>query len=493
MTRDFHRPGRSAVYGASAMIATSHPKASLVGIEILRRGGSAVDAAIAATALLGVIEPGMTGIGGDCFAIVAKPGAEPVTINGSGRSPAGATLDFAAEHGVVEIADNAPLAVTSGRRRRLVPAARRLRPARSRRRARARRPARQGGLPGRAARRLRLGSQRRAPAPPAGDRGRVLARRPGAARGRRPPPAGSLGATLEKIGRDGRAAFYDGAVADDIVATLKALGGPHTHDDLAAQTSDYAPPIAAAFAGHDILECPPNGQGAAALLLLRALEGWPALEAANDAGERAHLFALATRGAYFLRDRGLTDPAAMPTTIEDFLSERSVAFVRDYAGAPASAPAKPAAVAPWKTDTTCLSVIDRDGLAVSFINSLFNAFGSTILAAKSGVMLHCRGTSFRIDPKHPNRLAPRKRPMHTIIPGMVAKGGARRDAVRRHGRPVRVAGHADFPARSCATASTSRPRSTRRGCSRTAWRPVENGVDDAVGAIEPAATRPSVR
>ena len=112
MTRDFHRPGRSAVYGASAMIATSHPKASLAGIEILRRGGSAVDAAIAATALLGVIEPGMTGIGGDCFAIVAKPGAEPVTINGSGRSPAGATLDFAAETGVAEIADNSPLAVT---------------------------------------------------------------------------------------------------------------------------------------------------------------------------------------------------------------------------------------------------------------------------------------------------------------------------------------------------------------------------------------------
>ncbi|MFL5214273.1 MAG: gamma-glutamyltransferase, partial [Microvirga sp.] len=94
------------------MIATSHPKASLAGIEILRRGGSAVDAAIAATALLGVIEPGMTGIGGDCFAIVAKPGDEPVTINGSGRSPAGATLDFAAEHGITEIADNSPLAVT---------------------------------------------------------------------------------------------------------------------------------------------------------------------------------------------------------------------------------------------------------------------------------------------------------------------------------------------------------------------------------------------
>ncbi|MFL5037115.1 MAG: gamma-glutamyltransferase family protein [Microvirga sp.] len=479
MTRDFHRPGRSAVYGASAMIATSHPKASLAGIEILRRGGSAVDAAIAATALLGVIEPGMTGIGGDCFAIVAKPGAEPVTINGSGRSPAGATLDFAAEQGVAEIADNAPLAVTVpgavdawcrlhadyGRldlTEVLEPAARHAKE----------------GYPvaprvafdwGRNAERLR-----RLPATAAAFLPGGQAPREGDVH-RQP----ALGATLEKIGRDGRAAFYDGAVADDIVATLKALGGPHTHDDLAAQTSDYAPPIAAAFAGHDILECPPNGQGAAALLLLRALEGWPALEAANDAGERAHLFAKATRGAYFLRDRALTDPAAMPTTIEDFLSERSVAFVRDYAAAPA--PAKPAAVAPWETDTTCLSVVDRDGLAVSFINSLFNAFGSTILAAKSGVMLHCRGTSFRIDPKHPNRLAPRKRPMHTIIPGMVAKGGRAVMPFGVMGGQYQSAGHADFLARLLRDgldlqAAIDAPRMFAHGPAVQ----VENGVDDAV-------------
>jgi gamma-glutamyltranspeptidase/glutathione hydrolase len=289
----------------------------------------------------------------------------------------------------------------------------------------------------------------------------------------------ALAETLRRIGREGRGAFYDGAVADDIVTTLNALGGPHRHEDFAAQTSDYEPPIAAAFAGHDVLECPPNGQGAAALLLLRALEGWPALEAANDEGERAHLFAQATRGAYVLRDRALTDPAAMPTSIEEFLSERSVAFVRAYGGAPAGT--KPTAVAPWETDTTCLSVVDRDGLAVSFINSLFNAFGSTILAAKSGVMLHCRGTSFRIDPKHPNRLAGRKRPMHTIIPGIVAKDGRAVMPFGVMGGQYQAAGHADFLAKLLRDgldlqAAIDSPRMFAHGPAVQ----VENGVPDAV-------------
>jgi gamma-glutamyltranspeptidase / glutathione hydrolase len=476
--RDFHRAGRSAVYGTSAMIATSHPEASLAGIEVLRRGGSAVDAAIAATALLGVIEPGMTGIGGDCFAIVAKPGQEPITINGSGRSPAGATLEFAREKGVTTIEDNSPVAVTIPgavdawvRLHRdygkldfaalMEPAARRA----------------EEGYPvaprvafdwKRNEERLRRLPQTAAAFLPGGQAPREgdIHRQP------------ALATTLRAIGKKGRAGFYEGAVADDMVATLQGLGGPHTQDDFAAQSSEYEPPISSSFAGYDILECPPNGQGATALLLLKALERWPALEAANETGERLHLFSQATRGAYFLRDRAITDPAAMPTGVDDFLSERSVKFVRDFAGAPTRP--KPAGAAPWETDTICLSVVDRDGLVVSFINSLFNAYGSTILAPKSGVMLHCRGTSFRLDPKHPNRLGPRKRPMHTIIPGLVARNGRAVMPFGVMGGQYQAAGHADFLAKLLRDgldlqSAVDAPRSFAHGETVE----VENGIDEA--------------
>jgi gamma-glutamyltranspeptidase / glutathione hydrolase len=478
VTRDFHRPGRSAVYGTSAMIATSHPEASLTGIEILKKGGSAVDAAIAATALLGVIEPAMTGIGGDCFAILAQPGAEPVMLNGSGRSAAGATLEFAQERGIAMIEDDSPLAVTIpgavdawvtlhrdyGRldfAELMEPAARRA----------------EGGYAvaprvafdwGRNAERLRRLPQTAATFLPGG-------RAPQEGEIHRQP---ALAATLRELGRKGRAGFYEGPAADDMVETLRGLGGPHGLDDFAAQSSDYAPPISSSFAGHDVLECPPNGQGAAALLLLKALEHWPEIEAANDEGERLHLFSQATRGAYFLRDRAITDPAAMPVGVEEFLSERAVEFVRGFAGAPPQA--KPSGAVPWETDTICLSVVDRDGFAVSFINSLFNAFGSTILAPRSGVMLHCRGTSFRIDPKHPNRLGPKKRPMHTIIPGLVAKDGRAVMPFGVMGGQYQSAGHADFLAKLLRDgmdlqSAVDSPRSFAYGPTVQ----VENGVNPA--------------
>ena len=410
MSRSFQTPGRSAVYSTRAMIATAHPTASLVGLETLRRGGSAVDAALAAVAVLCVVEPAMTGIGGDCFAIVAKPGAAPIAINGSGRSPAGADLQAAVDSGLRAIADNSALAVT---------------------------------VPGAVAAwvrlhtdcgRLSLGEVLE-PAAAIAEAGypiapRVawdwshsverLSRNPAAKarflRDGAPWREGEthrqpeLAATLRAIGRQGRAGFYEGAVAADMVRALQAEGGPHTLDDFAAQTADYVEPIGARFGGHDILEPPPNGQGATALLMLKAIEDWPDWRAA-DPTARASLFIGLMRRAYRLRDSAITDPAAMRVSLEDFLGEPAMDYVR--------APGAGVGVLPWETDTTCLSVVDADGMAVSFINSLFLPFGSTLLAADCGVMFHCRGTSFSLAPLHPNALAPRKRPMHTIIPGMV--------------------------------------------------------------------------
>ena len=416
MARDFLK-GRSAAYGTNAMIATSHPDASLTGIEVLRRGGNAIDAAIAASAMLCVVEPAMTGIGGDCFAIVARPGEEPIAINGSGYSAAGASLEAAGRRSLTAIADNDPLAVT-------IPGAVD---------AWCRLHERFGklgldALMESAANRAQDGY---AVAPRvahdwAQHAGRLARNAAISARflpGGKPPRCGDthrqpeLADTLREIGRKGRAGFYDGAVADDIVATLAALGGPQNQDDLAAQAADFVTPLSGRFAGYDLLECPPNGQGATALLILAALGDWTPWKDAKDPKLRAHLYIQATKQAYHLRNLGITDPEAMRISIGEFLSEGSIKAVRDYCQAPA--PQALAQIAPWETDTICLSVVDKDGLAVSFINSLFSPFGSTILAPESGVMLQCRGTSFNLDSMHVNCLAPRKRPMHTIIPGML--------------------------------------------------------------------------
>ncbi|MDQ2634272.1 MAG: gamma-glutamyltransferase family protein [Pseudomonadota bacterium] len=424
------------------MIATSHPDASLAGVEVLRRGGSAVDAAIAACAMQCVVEPAMTGIGGDCFALVARPGEPVLSLNGSGRSAAQATIDEALRRGLTSIADDDPLAVTIpgavdawcnlhsrfgvlGLDDLMEPAARR---------------AEEGYVVApRVAHDWNLHAERLARHPQTARRFLPNGRAPDAGDVHRQP---TLAATLRSIGKHGREAFYAGPVAEDMVSTLAALGGSHTLDDFAVQHSNYENPISGGFCGHDVLECPPNGQGATALLILAALKEWEPWQNRSGAKERAHLFAQATRQAYRLRDLGLSDPDSMHVSIPDFVSGRSVQAMRDYVLAAAGTPL--ALIPPWETDTVCLSAVDRNGLAVSFINSLFTAFGSTILAPASGVMLHCRGTSFKLDAAHPNGLAPRKRPMHTIIPGMLVRDGRAVMPFGVMGGQFQAAGHADL-------------------------------------------------
>ncbi|MGJ3265416.1 MAG: gamma-glutamyltransferase family protein [Salinarimonas sp.] len=448
MPRDFQAPGRSAVHGTNAMIATSHPLASLVGVETMKRGGSAVDAALAASAMLCVVEPNMTGIGGDCFALVAPPGAPTRALMGSGRSPMAVDRAAIADTGLAAIPDDSPHAVNVpgavaawvalhaawGR----LPLAELMEPA------------------------ARVAEAGYAVAPRVAFDWAVnaarLARRPETAAafladGRalavgdvhRQP---ALAATLRAIGREGRAGFYEGAVADAMVATLRALGGTHTHDDLAACEATWAEPIRGRFAGLDVVETPPNGQGATALLILKALESWDPWRAARGA-ERLRLYAEATRAAYRLRDGAITDPAAMPVDIETFLGEDAVGYLRDAAVDPClrATPAReggrlPWATAPHETDTIYLSVVDPDGMVVSFINSLFFPFGGTLLAPESGVLFHCRGASFSLEPGHPNALAPGKQTMHTIIPGLVEDDGMPLMPFGVMGGQYQAAGHA---------------------------------------------------
>ncbi len=418
--RDFITPSRSVAVGERGMAATSHPQATLAALDILKVGGNAMDAAIAAVALQGVVEPQMTGIGGDCFVIHAREAGAPVAINGSGRTPAATDLAAAMAQGATALAPTAVEGVT-------IP----------------------GAVDAWCSLHAAHGSKPLeeifAPAIDAAENGFRITPRvasdwtrfrarieshpaaaahflPGGAApaigDRRSQPA--LGRTLRRIAREGRAAFYEGAVAEEITEVLRSLGGVHTAADFAAHRAENVTPISASYRGHDVLECPPNGQGLAALMILRILEGYD-IKALPEV-DRVHLLAEASKAAYRARDAFFCDPAHDEVNAAHFLSDSYIGAIRNRISL-----TRATAAVDWDdiehTDTVYVTVVDRDLNAVSFINSLFNPFGSGIYAPKSGVLLHNRGWGFRLKPGHPNALGPNKRPMHTIIPGMVMKDG----------------------------------------------------------------------
>jgi gamma-glutamyltranspeptidase/glutathione hydrolase len=419
--RDFHIPGRSAAMAANGMAATSHPMATLAALDVLRGGGNAVDAAIAAVAMQCVVEPQSTGIGGDCFVLYAPKSGLPLALNGSGRAPAKAHVEWYVEHGFREIPIPSPHAVT-------IP----------------------GAVDAWCALNAAHGTKPLAellePAARAAEGGFVVTPRvahdwarnrakladPVTAAvylpGGKPPGAGdrvrmpALAATLRRIGRAGRAGFYEGPVMRDIVARLKALDGLHEAEDFAAQHADWVEPIMAEYRGYRVYECPPNGQGIIALMILKTLAGYDLAGDRFSEADRHHLLAEATKAAYFVRDSFLGDPTQVAVDVADFLSDKRAERVRRHIALDHARPA-PSWAEIEHEDTVYLCVVDRDGNAISFINSLFSGFGTGILAPESGVLLQNRGSGFRTIPGHPNAIAPRKRPLHTIIPAMLVKDG----------------------------------------------------------------------
>ena len=290
--RDFNIPGRSAAVAANGMVATSAPRATLAGLDVLRAGGNAMDAAIAAVAMQCVVEPQSTGIGGDCFVLYSPKGAPPVALNGSGRAPAKANVEWYAERQIQQIETQTPHAVTVpgavdawcllNREYGSRPLAELLEPAA--------RAAEEGYAvtPRVAWDWQRLQWKLRDPVTaalflPGG-------KPPGVGDRMRNPP---LAATLRRIGREGRAAFYEGAVMRDILGRLQALGGLHEAEDFDAQRAEWVEPIHAAYRGYEVYECPPNGQGLAALMILRQLEGFAL---GDDTLERGRPAAPARRG-----------------------------------------------------------------------------------------------------------------------------------------------------------------------------------------------------
>ena len=421
--RSFHLPGRSPVIARHAMCATSHPAASLVAIETLKRGGNAVDAAIAATALLCVIEPAMTGIGGDCFALIHKPGTGLIALNASGRAPKAATAAWYAQAGIKQLQVTTPHAVT-------IP----------------------GAIDGWATLLRDHGTMSLAevlgPAIDAAGNGFATAPRvahdwsklvdkinlhPGARQhllvDGRSPRAGdivrfpALAATLKTIAREGRDAFYQGAIAEDMVAELKALGGLHTLEDFAAQKANYVTPISVPYAGAELHELPPNNHGIVALILLRMIDRLGVASAGANSVERYHLMLEAGRLAYAARDTFVADPEHAKVPVSYMLSDGFIADLVKRIDPKRRTPDLGPIPHPKGTDTTYLTVVDKSGLAVSFINSLFSGFGSGIVTRKTGIVLQNRGTGFVLDPKHPNCIAPGKRPMHTLVPAFATKAG----------------------------------------------------------------------
>jgi len=440
--RDFNIPGRSAAMAANGMAATSHPRATLTALDVLRSGGNAADAAIAAAAMQCVVEPQSTGIGGDCFVLYSRRGALPLALNGSGRAPAKATVEWYVEHGIGEIAVQTPHAVTVpgavdawcvfNREHGTRPLAELLEPAAQ--------AAEEGYVvtPRVAADWHRTAEKLRDPvtaalflpggrAPAAGDK-------------MTNPP---LAATLRRIGQEGREAFYAGAVMQDIVGRLKSLGGLHEEADFAVQRSNWVEPISAPYRGYEVYECPPNGQGMAALMILRTLAGYALGGESFSEADRLHLLAEASKAAYWVRDHFICDPEHVPVDVAGFLSEARAERTRRAIRLDCALPGPRWAEIEHK-DTVYLCVVDRDGNACSFINSLFSSFGTGILAPQSGVLLHNRGTGFRTIPGHPNAIAPRKRPFHTIIPGMLVKDGRAVMPFGVMGGQYQAVGHAHF-------------------------------------------------
>jgi len=421
--RNFQLPGRSTAHGIQGMAATSQPLATTTAIDVLNAGGNAVDAAIAACAVLGVVEPQSTGIGGDCFALYAPQGlTPPVAINGSGFAPSAATLEKLRALGLERIDYQSPHAVT-------VPGAvdawsQLLSDYGSKGLDELLQPAIQSAENGfavspRIAMDWAANTEKLSDCPNSARMFLADGQAPRIGDIHRQP---ELANSLKAIARDGRDAFYKGAIAEDIVTHLSSLGGLMTLEDLASYRAQYVEPIKTNYRGFDVYECPPNGQGIIALIMLNILQGFDMAALDPNGSERLHLEVETARLAYRDRAQLITDPDAFDIPTARLLSPSYADGLRGHIEHDRAMATLPPAGEIEHRDTVYLTVVDAERNAISLINSTFHSFGSGICTPKSGVMLQNRGASFLLDADHPNCISPGKRPMHTIIPGILSQG-----------------------------------------------------------------------
>jgi gamma-glutamyltranspeptidase/glutathione hydrolase len=413
------------VIARHGMAATSQPLATQAAIEILRDGGSAADAAIAANAVLALVEPVSCGPGGDLFAIVWDPKTKKLYgLNGSGRSPHSLTLEELQRRGLKHIPSLGPLPVSVpgcvdgwcelSKRFGKLPLEKVLAPAI--------RYAHEGApiteliafYWGRNASALEKYENFKDTYMPGG----------------RAPRTGDvfanprLAATLEKIGKGGRAAFYEGEVAKTIEAYMKRNGGFLTAEDLAAHHSEWVEPVSTSYRGYDVWELPPNGQGIAALQMLNILEGYDLKSLGFGSPGYVHLFVEAKKLAFEDRAKWYADPAFEKIPVAELISKKYAEERRKLLRLDRAAKSFPVGnPAIEHGDTICLSTADEDGCMVSLIQSNYRGMGSGMTPDGLGFVLQDRGELFDLEPGQRNTYAPGKRPFHTIIPAFVTKDG----------------------------------------------------------------------
>ena len=423
--------GRSRIATRYGIVAASQPLAAQAGVQILERGGNAVDAAIAANAVMGLVEPQSNGIGGDLFAIVydAKSGALH-GLNSCGAAPAGLTAALLKSQGHQQMPQAGIHTVT-------VP----------------------GAVAGWEALRMKLGTLPLAlllaPAIRYAEEGfpvsdviaahwaalsDKVAAEPNAAKtylpNGRPPRGGELfrnadlAASLRRIAEKGNAGFYEGPTAAAILTISSAKGGTMTAADLRDMTPEWVNPISTGYRGWTVYELPPNTQGIAALMMLNMMERFPLGEYGFHSARALHVMIEAKKLAYADMLRYVGDCRFSEPPVDALLDKGHAA--RRAASIDATAAARsvePSAFAGLTTssgqDTIYLSAIDRHGNVVSLIQSIYEGFGSAIVPPGSGFALHNRGALFTLEDGHPNQIAPRKRPLHTIIPGFMQHGDTR--------------------------------------------------------------------
>jgi gamma-glutamyltranspeptidase/glutathione hydrolase len=412
--------GRPTTWVTNGVVASPHYLASQVGLRVLQEGGNAVDAAIATNATLNAVYPHQCHVGGDLFAIVWDPRAGTLAgLNASGPAPAGMTIDLLRERGYTAMAERGALSVTVpgvvggwaalNERYGTRDLASLLAPAAAHAR---------DGSPMTAKYVRYFGMIRPLLEQHEGARATFLAAPVRAGNPLRQP---GLAGTLERIGRAGRDGFYRGPVADDVVTTLQAAGSPITHDDLAAYQPEWVTPISTTYRGLELVELPPNTQGATTLLMANIVEGWPVTDFGHTTGRGVHAWVETKLRAFAERDALIADPRFAPFPADRFLDKQVASEHRAAIDLQRTAVA--AAATYDDGDTVYLCAVDRDGMVVSLIQSLYLGFGSGIVAAESGVVFHNRGRGFSLDPAHPNALQPGKRPYHTLIPAMLLKDG----------------------------------------------------------------------
>jgi gamma-glutamyltranspeptidase/glutathione hydrolase len=438
---------RSEVLARNGMAATSQPLATQAALDILKKGGTAMDAAIAANAVLGLVEPASCGIGGDVFAIIWDAKTQKLYgFNGSGRAPKSLSIDYFIDKGIKYVPDLGPLPVsvpgavdgwfTMHEKFGKLPMSTLLQPAIDYGRE---------GFPVSEVIAYEMESNHSA-----------MVDLPGFAETYMPnghiPKKGevfknqNLSNTYEKIAKGGRDAFYKGDIARTIDSYMKKHGGFLTYEDLAAHTSNWVEPISTNYRGYDVWELPPNGQGTAVLQMLNILEGFDIAAMGFGSAEYLHVLTEAKKLAYEDRAKFYADPEFNKIPVEQLISKSYAAERRALINPSQAARSYPAGDLEIELgNTTYLTVADKDGNMVSLIQSIYSEFASGMVPDGLGFVLQNRGAQFNVqDRNHANAIAPGKRPFHTIIPAFITKEGKPFVSFGLMGGSVQPQGHAQI-------------------------------------------------